>query len=74
MWDIYLVSTVCPAACAVMKAHSAEGPKRDVRARERGQAAAGWTMGVRHFWQLHSVEERLLCVAFTSNCNLFGGC
>ena len=58
--SLYLVSTVCPGACATFKGSSGEGPSKDVSARERGQAAVGrdcWESC--DYWQPRSVEEPL---------------
>lgn len=43
VWSVYLVSTVCPAACAAFKGCGGEGPKRNVSASKKGQEAVGRT-------------------------------
>lgn len=74
VWRVYLVSTVCPAACAVFKGCSGEGLEKTCLPERRHKQQLAGLLGVSDYWQLHSVEELLLCVAFTSNCNLFAGC
>lgn len=56
------------------KAVVARGLEKTCLPERRDKQQLAGLLGVSNYWQPRGVEELLLRVAFTSNCNLFAGC
>lgn len=75
MCGVFIFSVQCvpqPVPCS--KAVVARGLKKTCLPERMDKQQLARLLGVSDHWQLHHVEELLLCVAFTSSCNLFAGC